>query len=117
MNAQLIFVYNADSGAVNAVFDIAHKIISPKTYKCSLCSLTFDTFRENKQWRQFKDSAKTKMSFLHKDEFEGKYKTNYDYPVVLTTNDDVLDVLLSADEISKFDSVTDLIHELQSKIA
>ena len=57
------------------------------------------------------------MTFLHKDEFQSKYKTKYDYPVVLTTNDDVLDVLLSADAISRFDSVADLIHELQSIIA
>lgn len=117
MNAQLIFVYNADSGKLSAAFDIAHKIISPKTYKCSLCALTFDTFSENKQWREFKDNSQTEMTFLHKDEFQSKYKTQYDYPVVLTSNDDVLDVLLNADAINKFDSVTDLIHELQSKIA
>lgn len=117
MITELIFVYNADSGKLNAAFDIAHKIISPKTYKCSLCALTFDTFSENKQWSEFRDNAQIKMTFLHKDKFQSKYKTQYDCPVVLTSNDDVLDVLLNADAINSFDSVTDLIHELQTKIA
>lgn len=117
MIEELIFVYNADSGKVNAVFDIAHKIISPKTYKCSLCALTFDTFSENKQWLEFKDNSQTEMTFLHKDEFQSKYKTQYDYPVVLTNIDNAIDVLLSADVINKFTNVSDLIKKLQSKIA
>ena len=117
MIAELIFIYNADSGSLNAAFDIAHKIISPKTYECSLCSLTFDTFSESKQWREFKDSSKTKMTFLHKDEFESEYAEKFQYPVVLTSSDNGFDVLLSADEINGFTNVSDLIQELQSKIS
>ncbi len=37
----LIFVYNADSGLLNAINDGILKIVSPSTYQCSLCSLTF----------------------------------------------------------------------------
>lgn len=115
MIAEMIFVYNADSGALNAAFDIAHKIISPKTYKCSLCSLTFDTFSENKQWTKFRDSSQSKMTFLHKDEFENKYKAKFQYPVVLKKIDNTIDVLLSADEINAFADLNDLIAELKQK--
>ena len=31
---KLIFVYNAESGKLNTLFDIAHKVIKPETYKC-----------------------------------------------------------------------------------
>ena len=114
---ELIFVYNAESGKVNAAFDIAHKIISPTTYNCSLCSLTFDTFSENKQWREFRDSSKTKMTFLHRDEFESEFDVKYEYPVVLTNTDDAIAVLLSADIINGFTNVSELIQELQRKTA
>jgi len=40
--SKLIFVYNADSGLLNAMKDWAHKIVSPETYPCSLCALTYN---------------------------------------------------------------------------
>ena len=43
---KLIFVYNAGSGKLNALFDMAHKIVSPTTYECSLCALTHDAFQD-----------------------------------------------------------------------
>ncbi len=36
----LLFVYNADSGLVAGLFDSAHKLLSPSTYQCQLCTLT-----------------------------------------------------------------------------
>ncbi|NJM95354.1 MAG: GTPase, partial [Acaryochloridaceae cyanobacterium CSU_5_19] len=41
---RLIFVYNANSGGINTALDIAHKLLSPSTYRCNLCRLTHDTF-------------------------------------------------------------------------
>lgn len=37
----LIFVYNAKSGLISAFGDMVHKIVSPATYPCSLCALTY----------------------------------------------------------------------------
>ncbi len=48
----LIFVYNADSGKLNVLFDVGHKIVSPGTYKCDLCTLTHGTFTERIVIRQ-----------------------------------------------------------------
>ena len=45
---KLIFVYNAKSGKLNALFDIAHKIVKPETYQCSLCAITHDALSEKK---------------------------------------------------------------------
>jgi hypothetical protein len=48
---QLIFVYNADSGGLNTLFDIAHKVVSPETYSCSLCMLTHGVLSERTAWK------------------------------------------------------------------
>ncbi len=37
----LVFVYNANSGLLNALLDMGHKVVSPRTYPCSLCALTY----------------------------------------------------------------------------
>ncbi|WP_232221892.1 hypothetical protein [Methanococcoides burtonii] len=37
----LIFVYNADSGLINEMKDYVHKIVSPSTYECNLCAITY----------------------------------------------------------------------------
>jgi len=51
--SKLIFVYNADSGLLNAMKDWAHKIVSPETYPCSLCALTYDNLGMRRPWREF----------------------------------------------------------------
>ena len=39
MSKEYLFVYNAKSDKLHKYLDFAHKIISPKTYACDLCSL------------------------------------------------------------------------------
>lgn len=58
---KLIFVYNAESGKLNALLDIAHKVIKPETYQCFLCALTHDALSEKKAWSDFK--AKTNWNW------------------------------------------------------
>ena len=47
MVSKLLFVYNVNSGKLNILFGIVHKIISPSTYTCELCSLTHGVFSEH----------------------------------------------------------------------
>ncbi|MFD2788956.1 GTPase [Arenibacter sp. H213] len=72
-NKYFVFVYNAKSGLGNALLDGAHKILSPDSYSCSLCSITHGAFSENNRWKEFRESSGIKMEFLHKDEFLRKY--------------------------------------------
>lgn len=65
----LIFVYNADSGLVAALFDSAHKLLSPSTYDCQLCALTHGLAGEREQWSAFLKTLDVPMEFLHRDEF------------------------------------------------
>lgn len=113
---QLIFVYNADSGRLNALFDIAHKIVRPETYECSLCLLTHGTLSEKKAWTRFRQSKDTDFVFLHKDEFERQYGLVYEYPVILKQAD-ILEVALDADEIRKLRTVEELTAEIRKLTA
>ncbi len=109
---KLIFVYNANSGKLNTLFDIAHKLISPGTYQCDLCSLTHGALSEKKTWKEFRERTGLDMEFLHKDEFEQLHERSFDYPVVLKQpgkQSNNIDLFLSADEISQVTSVDELI--------
>ncbi|MBG7601783.1 MAG: GTPase [Gammaproteobacteria bacterium] len=105
---KLIFVYNANSGKLNTLFDIAHKLLSPETYQCDLCSLTHGALSEKQAWKEFRERTGLNMVFLHKDEFEQLHKKSFNYPVILKQADSI-DLLLNADEISQVKSVDGLI--------
>ena len=113
---KLLFVYNADSGKLNTLIDIGHKIISPSTYKCSLCSLTHGALSEKNQWKAFRENSDLDLQFLHKDEFEEQYKQPFDYPVILNA-DDEFEVLFNAAEIDQYKAVDDLIAAIESKVS
>lgn len=113
---KLIFVYNANSGTLNTLFDVGHKLISPSTYKCSLCALTFGTFSENKAWKNFREQSDIKMEFYHSDEFENKFPNQkFDYPVILKQLETGLEVFLDKKTLNVIDSVADLINEISDK--
>jgi len=71
---KLIFVYNADSGILNSLKDWAHKIISPETYACSLCALTYDNLGMRRPWREFIKELGFEVEFLHRDELANQYE-------------------------------------------
>ena len=113
---KLIFVYKANSGKLNTLFDIAHKIIKPETYACSLCSLTHGAFSEKKIWSDFKNSTKVEMEFLHRDEFEKKYKKQFSYPVILKEKNE-LEIFVSSDQLESLPELNDLISLLKERVS
>ncbi|WP_107667575.1 GTPase [Cyanothece sp. BG0011] len=114
---KIIFVYNANSGFMNTVLDIGHKIISPETYNCNLCNITYGIFKENKEWKTFRESSDYELEFLHKDEFEKKYQQKRDYPIILMSNKNYeLYELINKDELNKMQSAEELINQLQATI-
>ncbi len=107
---KLLFVYNANSGIFNMIKDAGHKLISPSTYPCSLCALTFDTFSENNDWKTFRKNSNIDMEFYHIDEFEPVYpNVNVDYPVVLKQENNQTTILLSHRDLDMMESLNELI--------
>jgi hypothetical protein len=110
---KLIFVYNADSGLANTVKDNGQKLFSPQSSGCLLCSLTHGTFRENPEWKEFRQNAATEMLFLHRDEFEKRYEKKLEYPVILKESDS-LEVAISKDQMAGFSSLAGLIEAVSA---
>lgn len=111
-----LFIYNANSGTLNTIFDVGHKIFSPSTYQCNLCALTYDTFSENKQWKQFREQGGINMEFYHIDEFEKKFpNTTFEFPVILKKdNENVLEIFMSKKELDLMKSLDDLIKHIEN---
>jgi hypothetical protein len=113
----LIFIYNANSGKLNALFDAGHKLFSPSTYPCSLCDLTYDTFSENATWKTFRKESNIKMEFYHKDEFEKKFPSvNLIYPTVLKLEESQLTTVLTYEALNEIEDVDQLIKRLKTTL-
>ncbi len=111
----LLFVYNAKSGKLNALFDVGHKLFSPSTYQCNLCALTFDAFSENKQWKKFRESSNINMEFYHIDEFEKAFPNEtFEYPLIIRSYDNGLDILLNKDELNAIKTLGALMDKITS---
>jgi hypothetical protein len=113
---KLIFIYNADSGLLPLLRDFTHKIISPKTYPCSLCALTYDTFSESKAWKSFRQKTNTEMVFLHKDEFEAVYVSVYKYPCILRETPNGINEVIPKQTLDELSNVEELIQLIKAEI-
>lgn len=117
---KLIFIYNADSGLGNLLLDGAHKILSPNTYECSLCSLTFGAFSEKSVWKKFREESKVEMEFFHKDEFTKQYASKFghkfSFPIVLSEGINGLEVFVNTLEMNDLKTTEELIELIKGRI-
>lgn len=113
MKQKLIFIYNANSGKMNGYMDALHKIVSPKTYDCNLCDITYGVFTENKAWKKFRTSSKISMEFLHLDEFKkqyaSKFGSKFTFPIVLLENKGELELFIATEELNILKNAEELI--------
>lgn len=119
MAEKLIFVYNADAGAIQGLLGSVHKIVSPSTYECSLCHITHGVFTENKVWADYRNSAEIEMVFLHRDEFLKQYRSkwlpDYTFPIVLISDDKELGVFITTEILNKITTQEELIELVEKK--
>ncbi|MGB5227110.1 GTPase [Eudoraea sp.] len=117
--ARLIFVYNANSGLRNALLDGAHKALSPQTYQCNLCDLTFGLISEKETWKKFRKEEGWGMEFLHKDEFNKQYASKFGYkfefPIVLVAVNNELQVFVSTKELNELENTDALIDLIKNR--
>ena len=113
----LIFVYNADNGMFNALYDTAHKIFSPQTYQCSLCRYTHGLRGMVLPWKKFLDSISCQKTFLHRNEFRAQYPDHtVSPPAVFGEDKSGLQLLLSSEEINSCVNLEQLIAKLEAKL-
>lgn len=116
---KLVFIYNADSGLRNVILDSAHKILSPDTYACSLCDITYGAFTENSVWKKFRKETNLDMEFLHKDEFSKAYASKFGhkftFPIVLAESNSGLEVFIKTEELNDLENSEALITLVQER--
>ncbi|MGB3710538.1 MAG: hypothetical protein WA985_02500 [Erythrobacter sp.] len=108
---ELVMIYNADSGLLNAVRDSFWKTFAPASYPCALCALAFGFFTARREWKDFLARVPLEKRELHRDDYrqclpgwEGKL------PVILLHDaDGALRVMVSADEMNTMDELDQLI--------
>ena len=66
-------MYNADGGRLAGLKDMFHKVLSPATYPCSLCAVTYGATSMQPEWREFMKELHVPVEFLHRDEFVRDY--------------------------------------------
>ncbi|GGF07214.1 hypothetical protein [Hymenobacter cavernae] len=79
--SQLLFVYNAEAGAVNGLLDTLHKTLSPSTYACSLCRITYGAMSMRSEWKQFLQNLGLPTRFLHRKEFFREFSQWHHQPL------------------------------------
>ena len=113
----LIFVYNANSGIFNSISDSIHKIISPSTYQCNLCKITYGITNEKEGWKNYISSLPYRVIFLHKDEFEKQYPHRKErLPAIFEKHAGRLKLLISAAKINKAKNLRELKSLVRSSI-
>jgi hypothetical protein len=119
---ELILVYNAESGFFNIVKDSLHKVISPSTYQCNLCALTYGTVSMKDEWKTFIDKLKIPTEFLHRDEFLRKLKSHphnirdVKFPAVFLDKEGKISLLIAHNEINECKTLKELMNLITKKL-
>ncbi len=116
-NVTLVFVYNADGGAINGIKDYFHKIFSPSTYDCNLCGVSFGLGGMKKNWKNYIEELNLPVEFLHRDEFNDQYpNADKQFPSAWVKKDNQLELLISKDEMNKPKNLEELIKITNEKL-
>ncbi|MCX2678921.1 GTPase [Galbibacter sp. EGI 63066] len=114
----LIFIYNSKSAFFNKLNDFAHKALSPSTYACSLCMMTYGDFTVKSEWKSFLESLPMEKEFLYKDQLEALPLDLKDlsFPVILKKERKDLEILISAEELNEINNLQELITKLSDRL-
>ncbi len=119
MTTRLIFVYNADAGIVAGIMDSIHKALSPSTYQCSLCAITYGGVGMKRQWRDWLEAQPFDVQFYHRPDFRAAFPAMADKPLptVMIDRDDSLSVLLGPGHLAAAKSIDGLIAAIGAALA
>lgn len=113
---QVLFVYNVNSDLFSAASGWVHKILSPSSYQCHLCTLTYGDFFVKQEWKSFTEMLPVKTVFLHKDEFAGKSEFEVPLPAVFFQSEDGIKEIISQAELNSFQSLDELKNSVLLKV-
>jgi hypothetical protein len=110
---RLIFIYNADGGIAQGIMDSVHKTLSPSTYPCSLCAITYGMFTMDRRWRAWLKALPIPSVFYHKG--DSPYR-DFPLPVILIERGGQIETLVSAERLDGLQTVDDLIAQIEARL-
>ncbi len=115
---RIILVYNEGNGLFDAVSGWSHKLLSPATYRCALCKITFGLTGMLVPWKSYLDRLPFPVTFLHQNEFRQQFPAHgtLSLPVILAERAGRTEVLLSAKEIGTAGGLLALIGRIQDRL-
>ena len=114
----LVFVYNADNGLLNALNDGILKILSPATYDCRLCGLTFGVMSMKNPWRMFVKGLGVPVEFLHRDKFQERYALEgAEFPSAYIVEGEGLRTFISAEEMNRLENLEEIMDLVRIQLA
>ena len=111
---RLIFIYNANGGLVQMAIDSLHKTLSPSTYPCSLCAVTYGSLRMEPKWRKWLAELPMPAVFQHKDDTPHK---SIPLPAVLRERRGQVEVLIDAPTLNSLGTLDELIAQMEARLA
>ncbi|MDQ3367375.1 MAG: hypothetical protein M3680_18275 [Myxococcota bacterium] len=114
---ELVFVYDADSNAWSKLFDAAHKIVSPATYSCSLCTLTYGAFSMHRTWASFVGSLPHPVRFAYRDQLRREHVALPALPALLERRGGAWTTLLAREQIAACANLEELIERVREVVA
>jgi hypothetical protein len=100
--------------------DGAHKIVSPSTYDCNLCAITFGNFSEDELWKEFRENTAVTMEFLYRDKFLQNYNSenlrSLTFPAILMETPTNLELFISSEILNEMTTSEALIVEITKRL-
>ena len=116
--ARLVFVYNAEAGLAAGLIDTLHKVVSPATYACDLCAITYGLLGPRKAWRDWLARTPLEARFFHRRDFRAAYpRVEVSLPAVLIERDAELVPLLEAADFAGIADVPALVARIEAALA
>jgi hypothetical protein len=115
----LLFVYAVDGGLLSTVRDYAHKLLSPQTYPCKLCGLTYGALGQAPAWSCLVRSLPLQAKFLHRNELSAQYPHLSQQPlptVLLERGDGSHEELIAAGEINQCANTDELVALVRARV-
>ncbi len=118
MSKRLVIVYNANAGLMAGVMDSVHKIVSPSTYPCQLCAVTYGLTSMRKDWRAFLDETGMGLLFHHRPDFRDAFPQAADWPLPLVAVEQggELTELVSAADFTAIPDLPTLIRVVRERL-
>tara|TARA_B100001029_G_C14810257_1_gene311932 strand:+ start:102 stop:512 length:411 start_codon:yes stop_codon:yes gene_type:complete len=115
---KLIFIYNASDDLISVSFDFIHKIVSPSTYQCSLCKITYGNVSMHNKWKEYIYNSNYDFEFLYKNNYLEYHKDLKieNFPVAYKYNGNSYDIFISKEEFDSYNDLDSLIQIVSQKL-